>query len=53
MAIIYLGGLPASGPLRGTAGQEVFLNYFRYLSATGRPVGGDGVHHNEIRRMKH
>jgi hypothetical protein len=36
--------------LRGTAGQEVFLNFIVTDPPRGRPVGGGGVHHKGIQR---
>jgi hypothetical protein len=35
---------PASGPLRGTAGQEGFLEISVNDPPRGRPAGGGGVH---------
>jgi hypothetical protein len=44
----YLGGLPASGPLRGTAGREVSIVLILILDPPrGSPVGGGGVHRNQ------
>jgi hypothetical protein len=46
--ISYLGGLSASGPLRGMAGQEGFLHLQSLKPPRGRPFGGGGVHHNFV-----
>ena len=52
MKIIRYTTDPASGPLRRTAGQEGFLEFFRYLSffvtdpPQGRPAMGGGIHRN-------
>jgi len=41
----YLRDSPASGPLRGTAGQGKILSWVTE-PPPGRPVGGGGVHRN-------
>ncbi len=45
MKIYTLRESPASGPLRGTVGQEC-SSIFKLKPPQGRPVGGGGVHRN-------
>ncbi len=35
---------PASGPLRGTAGQGIFFDFFVINPLRGRPFGGGDIH---------
>ncbi len=45
--IAIKGGLPASGPLRGTAGRITALMLIQLIEPLrGRPAGGGGVHPN-------
>ena len=46
MKIARIRWILASGPLRGTAGREIFFKFFLVSNPPrGRPFGGGGNHH--------
>ena len=47
MKIIYLLWTPASGPLRGTAGQGNFFIFLSLIRRGGVPSGGSSNHKQE------
>ncbi len=49
--ISYLRWFPASGPLRGTAGQGGFSTFPSLIRRTGSPFGGGGVYPNYTKNI--
>jgi len=46
LKLLNIGGLPASGPLRGTAGQVRFPGSRKLKPPRERPRGGGGTYRN-------